>query len=87
MEAWGWGVCGGGGCVWVVWGKNGTLPKICHSYPSMMKLGTVVPYLKKIQNIYESRDTPFMAIVDNWLSKLLFESDTYNAHFHQEKNF
>ena len=52
-----------------------------------MKLGTVVPYLKKIQNIYESCDTPLMAIVDNWLSKLLFESDTYNAHFHQEKVF
>ena len=28
-----------------------------------------------------------MAIVDNWLSKLLFESDTFNAHFHQEKVF
>ena len=34
------------------------LPKICHTYPTMMKLGTNVPYLKKIQKIYESRDTP-----------------------------
>ena len=34
------------------------LPKICHRYPTMMKLGTVIPYLKKIQKIYESRDTP-----------------------------
>ena len=25
------------------------LPKICHTYPTMMKLGTVRPYLKKIQ--------------------------------------
>ena len=33
------------------------LPKICHIYPTMMKLGTVIPYLKKIQKIYESRDT------------------------------
>ena len=24
----------------------------------MMKLGTVIPYLRKIQKIYESRDTP-----------------------------
>ena len=31
---------------------------ICHTYPTMMKLGTVIPYLKKIQKIYESRDTP-----------------------------
>ena len=35
-----------------------TLPKICHIYPTMMKLGTVIPYLKKIQKIYKSRDTP-----------------------------
>ena len=34
------------------------LHKICHTYPIMMKLGTVIPYLKKIQKIYESRDTP-----------------------------
>ena len=34
------------------------LPKICHTYPTMMKLDTVIPYLKKIQKIYESRDTP-----------------------------
>ena len=33
------------------------LPKICHTYPTMMKLGTVITYLKKIQKIYESRDT------------------------------
>ena len=34
------------------------LPKICHTCPTMMKLGTVIPYLKKIQKIYESRDIP-----------------------------
>ena len=27
-------------------------------YPTMTKLGTVIPYLKKIQKLYESRDTP-----------------------------
>ena len=47
----GWG--GGGG------GKKATLPKICHTYPTMMKLGKVIPYAKKIQKIYESRDIPF----------------------------
>ena len=35
-----------------------SLPKICHTYPAMMKLGTVIPYPKKIQKIYESCDTP-----------------------------
>ena len=27
------------------------LPKICRTYPTMMKLGTVIPYLRKIQEI------------------------------------
>ena len=38
--------------------KKAPLLKICHTYPTMMKLGTVIPYLKKIQKIYESCDTP-----------------------------
>ena len=30
------------------WGeKKGPLPKICHTYPTMIKLGTVILYLKK----------------------------------------
>ena len=33
------------------------LPKIPHTYPTMMKLGTIVPYLRKIQKMYKSRDT------------------------------
>ena len=42
------------------WGAKKALPpllKICHTYPTMMKLGTVISYLKKIQEIYKSRDT------------------------------
>ena len=31
------------------------LPKICPTYPTIMKIDTVTPYLKKIQKIYESR--------------------------------
>ena len=31
--------------------------KICQTYPTMMELGTVIPYVKKIQKIYQSRDT------------------------------
>ena len=30
-------------------GQKGPLPEICHTYPTMMKLGTVIPHLKKIQ--------------------------------------
>ena len=43
------------------WGggqKGSPLPKICHTYPTMMEIGTVIPYPKKIQKIFESRDKP-----------------------------
>ena len=41
------------------WGaKRAALPKICQTYPTMMKLSTVIPYLKKAKKIYESRDKP-----------------------------
>ena len=41
------------------WGGGlfGPLPKIRHTYPTMMKLGTVIPYPRKIQKMYKSRDT------------------------------
>ena len=43
----------------VGWGGRGAKRlKICHTYPSSMKPGTVIPYLKKIQKIYKSRDKP-----------------------------
>ena len=43
-----------------IWGpKRLYLPKICYTYPSMMKLDTLIPYLKKIKKLYESRDTLF----------------------------
>ena len=38
-------------------GKKASLPKICYTYPTVMKLGTDIPYLKKIRKIYQSRDT------------------------------
>ena len=48
-------VCGGGG---VVRKAPPPLPKICHIYPTMMKLGTVIPYLTNIKKIYEPPNTP-----------------------------
>ena len=41
----------GGGAFWP------PFPKIRHTYPIMMKLGTVIPYQSKIQKMYKSRDT------------------------------
>ena len=37
--------------------KTLPLPKICHTYLTVMKLGAGIPYLKKIQKIHKSRDT------------------------------
>ena len=41
--------------------KKALLPNICHIFPTMMKLGTVIRYLKKIKKLYESRGTHFGA--------------------------
>ena len=41
------------GCSWMRkggrWSEKGPLPKICHTFPTMMKLDTIIPHLKKIQ--------------------------------------
>ena len=39
-------------------GWRGKKAKVWDGYPTMMKLGTVTPYLEEIQQIYESRNTP-----------------------------
>ena len=38
--------------------KNPILHKICQPYPTMVKLDTLIPYLRRIQKLYESRDIP-----------------------------
>ena len=45
-------------CLQIGEGPKKTLSKICHIYPTKMKLGTIIPYLKKTQKVYESRDVP-----------------------------
>ena len=44
---------------WLLTDAHMMVPKICHTYPTIMKLGTVITYLNRIQNICESHDTPF----------------------------
>ena len=39
--------------------KKAPLPKIYHTYPTIMTFGSAMLYLKKIHKMYESRDTPF----------------------------
>ena len=47
---------------WTFWGlfhgKSPPSPKNCHTYPAMIEFGTIIPYQKKIQKIYESHATP-----------------------------
>ena len=38
--------------------QKALLPAICHTYPTMMKLGTVVPYLNESQKYINARQTP-----------------------------
>ena len=45
------------GCSQMGVGKRAPLLKIRHTYPTMMKIGTVIPYLIKIQKICESCNT------------------------------
>ena len=45
------------GCLRMGQAKSTPIPKISHAYSTMMKLGIVIPYPKKIQKIDESRDT------------------------------
>ena len=39
------------------WRRKVPLPKICQTYPTMMKLGTLITYLKKIKKMYKSHET------------------------------
>ena len=43
----GWG---GGGA------KKSPVPKICHTHPTMMRLGIIITYLEKIEKTYKLRD-------------------------------
>ena len=36
--------------------KRPPFHKICHTYPTMMELGELIPYLKKIHKIYKLLD-------------------------------
>ena len=60
--------------------KKVPLPKICHTYPAMMKLGIVISYLKKIQNhIWITRHTTWVL-----LTSALFHRKSVN--FAKSKN-
>ena len=51
-------------------GWGGGLSHICHTYPTIMKLGTGIPYLKKTCKIYKSRDT---SLEQKWLPQVFLK--------------
>ena len=58
------------------------LPKIRLTYPTMMKLGTVIPYLRKIQKMHKSRDTSLEFIFSSEISKFCYiKKYTYRLDF------
>ena len=61
--------------------KSPPLPKICHTYPTVMKLGTVIPRPKKIQKIYESRDTPLEHILPEFSKFYYIKKYRYRLYF------
>ena len=67
------------------WGREGgqkdPLPKICHTNSTMMRLGTVILYLKKNQKIYKSHDTPLKFC---WL-QYFFTGDQQVLLYHEIK--
>ena len=62
------------GCSRMAGGRGAKMPpspQNCHTYPTMMKFGIVVPYPKEIQKRYESRDTPLQFC---WYQQLFTEN-------------
>ena len=62
------------------------LPKICETHPAMMKPGTALPYLNKIQKISESSDTSmtsaYISIFSPEISKFCYiKKYRYRLHF------
>ena len=62
------------------------LPKIPHTYPTMMKLDTVIPYLRKIQKMYNHVTHPLnsadISIFSAEISKFCYiKKDTYRLEF------
>ena len=66
--------------------KSPPLRKNFHTCPKIMKLGTVIPYLKKIQKIYQSLTHPLssgdISIFSSEINKFRYvKKYRYRLHF------
>ena len=63
------------------------LPKFCHRYPTMMKLGTVIPYLKKrfkkyMNHVIQPLSSAEISIFSPEISKFCYiKKYRYRLHF------
>ena len=64
------------------WGAKRPSPKICHTYPTMMKLGRIIPYLRKnkmyINHMTYSLSSADISIFWPKISKF---KEIYRLHF------
>ena len=66
--------------LWATIFKKGPLPNICHTYLTMMKLGMVIPYLKKIQK-YVNQVTHLLSSTDIRIFLLEISNFCHNKKF------
>ena len=70
---------------WGVGAKRPPLPKICHTYPTMMKLCTVMPYLKNIRKLYHVTHPMSPANISSFLLEIskfgCIKKHMYRLHF------
>ena len=64
--------------------KKAPVPKICHTYPTVMKLGTVIPYLKKIEK-YKNDVTHSLSSAE--ISIFQWKSRTFAISRNKDKVF
>ena len=74
------------GCSWMEGGKKDPLPKICHTYPTVMKLGTVIPYLKKIQK-YMNHVTRLLTSADSSIFSPEISKSCYTKKYGYQLHF
>ena len=78
------------GCSQMGGPKRPPIPKICHTYPTMMKLGTVIPYLKEIQKYMNHVTHPLSsADISNFLPEIskFYYIKKYMYRFHFDTKF
>ena len=62
-------------------GPKSPLPKICHIYPTKIKLGTVIPYLNKIQKYMNHVTQPLSSADISIFSQEIIKKYRYRLDF------